>query len=104
MKIVHQNGYTQEELAAFRPPILRNVLHAAQNIISACLRLNLSPLSSSNRVLADMIMEYRLEDENGDSVLNSEIAEAIHVLMQDETILGIMRDHSEQVNLGNNAP
>ena len=100
MKFAHRGGYTQEELAAFRPLILRNVLHAAQNII----RLNLSPLSSSDRVLADMIIEYRLEDENGDSVLNSEIAEAIHALMQDETILGIMRDHSEQVNLGNNAP
>lgn len=101
MKIIHQNGYTDEELATFRPVVYKNVVESAQNIINAMRKLNLHCVHHSNRALVDKIIDYQLE--NSDFVLSQEIAEAIHQLCQDPIVPKIMNEHSSEFYLMDSA-
>lgn len=51
MKIIHQNGYTRDELLAFRPLIWKNLLESARDVVQALGKFNLEPISSSNKVM-----------------------------------------------------
>lgn len=101
MKIIHQNGYTPDELASFRPVIYKNVLESAQAIVKAIRKLDLTPVQSTNRVLAQKIKEYKLDTT--DFVLSPEIAEAIHVLVQDPVVPKVMNEHSSDFYLMDSA-
>jgi len=50
MKIIHQNGYTTEELLAFRPLIWKNLLESAHAVIGALEKFSLECKVQSNRV------------------------------------------------------
>lgn len=41
MKIIHQNGYTEEELLAYKKEIFRNIIEGMQQMINAMQRLNI---------------------------------------------------------------
>jgi guanine nucleotide-binding protein G(i) subunit alpha len=61
MKIIHQNGYTDEELLSFRPTIFRNLIDSAQDIVLAMRKLGVDPALPENRQNAEKIMEYRVD-------------------------------------------
>jgi len=50
MKIIHQNGYTSEELMPFRLTVLKNLLDSAQALVLALRKFTLEPELSENRV------------------------------------------------------
>lgn len=50
MKIIHQNGYTTEELMTFRTTIYRNLLESAKNIINAMKKYGEDCEKPANRV------------------------------------------------------
>ena len=50
MKIIHQNGYTREELLAFRPLIWKNLLESARDVVLALAKFNLEPITPVNKV------------------------------------------------------
>ena len=50
MKIIHQNGYTKEELMAYRTTIYRNLLESAQNILAAMVKIGIDCQNPTNRV------------------------------------------------------
>jgi guanine nucleotide-binding protein G(i) subunit alpha len=50
MKIIHQNGYSREELLAFRPLIWKNLLESGRDVVQALAKFDLQPLSPSNKV------------------------------------------------------
>ena len=50
MKIIHQNGYTDDELLAFRPLIWKNLLESARDVVQALGKFNLEPISPANKV------------------------------------------------------
>lgn len=101
MKIIHQNGYTSEELSTFRPVVYKNVLESAQAIVRAMRKLDLRPVQPPNQVLADKIRKYTLD--SSDPVLSPEIAEAIHVLVQDSVVTKILNEHSSDFYLMDSA-
>ncbi len=101
MKIIHQNGYTSEELSTFRPVVYKNVLESAQAIVRAMRKLDLRPLHTPNQVLADKIRKYTLDPS--DPVLLPEIAEAIHVLVQDPVVPKTLIEHSSDFYLMDSA-
>lgn len=35
MKIIHQNGYTTEELFSWRPTVYKNVIHSIKTLVTA---------------------------------------------------------------------
>jgi guanine nucleotide-binding protein G(i) subunit alpha len=50
MKIIHQNGYTPEELLKFKYAIYTNLVESAQNVVKALTKTGLNPLEPQNRV------------------------------------------------------
>ena len=50
MKIIHQNGYTSEELMMYRLTVLKNLLDSAQALVLALRKFTLEPELSENRV------------------------------------------------------
>lgn len=65
MKIIHQNGYSNEELLTFRPTIFRNLIDSAQDIVLAMRKLGVDPALPENRQNAEKIMEYRVDTALG---------------------------------------
>ena len=61
MKIIHQNGYTREELASYRLTVYRNLLESAQAIVLAMRKLAIDPVLPANRAHADMILAYKVD-------------------------------------------
>lgn len=50
MKIIHQNGFTTEELMTFRPIIYRNTIDSAQAIVIQMRNMNVECETPANRV------------------------------------------------------
>lgn len=50
MKIIHQNGYTVEELAMYRLTIYKNLVDCAKSLVNAFRRFDAMPESQANRV------------------------------------------------------
>jgi guanine nucleotide-binding protein subunit alpha len=118
MKIIHQNGFTKNELMTFRPTIYRNTLDSAQAIVLQMRNMNVECVTPANRVrffltfsptsihrfpqtLAERIVEYRVES-TPDFVFSADIAQAIHELWQDPIIPKVM-DCSSQFYLMDSA-
>ncbi|KAH0825816.1 heterotrimeric G protein alpha subunit [Lanmaoa asiatica] len=101
MKIIHQNGFTDEERMTYRPTIYRNTLDSAQAIVLAMRKIGFDCIDPSNRVNADRIFDYRI-DPSPSFVFSSEIAEAIHQLWKDPIIPKLM-DHASEFYLMDSA-
>lgn len=50
MKIIHQNGYTPEELMLYRLTVIKNLVDSAQAIVLALRKFKLEPEVPDNRV------------------------------------------------------
>lgn len=120
MKIIHQNGFTNEELMSFRPTIYRNTLDSAQAIVLAMRKINVDCVNPLNRVRqtihhlfydilmmcrlkenVDMILDYRV-DSSPNFTFSPEIAKAIYELWQDPIIPTVL-DHSNEFYIMDNA-
>ncbi|KAL8286177.1 hypothetical protein RQP46_004665 [Phenoliferia psychrophenolica] len=64
MKIIHQNGYSRDELLLFRLTIYKNVIDSAQALVLAIRKFKLEPTESVNRAYAEKILEYRLDADS----------------------------------------
>ena len=69
MKIIHQNGYTREELSTYKLTVYRNLLESAQAIVFAMRKIGVDPVLPANRVHADTIVDYKVEAAEGWSLL-----------------------------------
>ncbi|KAG1788681.1 heterotrimeric G protein alpha subunit [Suillus plorans] len=101
MKIIHQNGFTPDELMVFRPTIYRNTLDSAQAIVLQMRNMNVECVLPANRTFAERIVEYRVEN-TPEFVFSADIAQAIHELWQDPIISKVM-DCSSQFYLMDSA-
>ena len=50
MKIIHQNGFTREELASWKLVVYRNLVDSAQGIVRAMQRFRIAPVDQANEV------------------------------------------------------
>lgn len=92
MKIIHQNGYSKEELLQFKPVVHKNVLDSAQALVMAMRKLGVDPEDPTNRTHADRILEYKMEPEG---VTNPDIFNAVEALWHDPIIPVVMDRSSE---------
>ncbi|KAF8874493.1 guanine nucleotide binding protein, alpha subunit [Infundibulicybe gibba] len=89
MKILYGRGFSDAELASFRPIIYSNVLHSAQSVVSYMRKTDL-----------ECILNYTLEPSD-DPHFPPEIADAIHQLWKDPVIPKVM--HSNKFYLMDSA-
>ncbi|KZT27185.1 guanine nucleotide binding protein, alpha subunit [Neolentinus lepideus HHB14362 ss-1] len=101
MKIIHQNGFSKDELASFRPIIYKNLLDSAQAIVLAMRKLGVDCAEPVNRQNADRIINYSVESSPS-FVFSDEVAQAIHELWKDPVIPKIM-DHGSEFYLMDSA-
>ncbi|KAI0070383.1 G-protein alpha subunit [Panus rudis PR-1116 ss-1] len=101
MKIIHQNGFTREELMTYRLTIYRNLLESAKHILLAMRKIGVDCVNPSNRANADRILDYEV-DGTPTYTFSEEMASAIHQLWQDPIIPTIM-DHSSEFYLMDSA-
>src|SRR5882757_4065087 len=110
MKIIHQNGFTKDELMTFRPTIYRNTIDSAQAIVLQMRNMNVECITPANRVrylpnialsiqpfpqaFAEHIVEYRVEN-SPNFIFSADIAKAIHEMWQDPIIPKVMDCSSE---------
>ncbi|KAL0569819.1 Guanine nucleotide-binding protein alpha-2 subunit [Marasmius crinis-equi] len=102
MRIIHKDGFPDNERATYKPIVYRNVLDSAQALIVMMRKLNIDCETYSNRPLADKIADYKL-DESTAFVLSPEIAEAIHQFWQDPAVTKIIDEHGSDFYLMDSA-
>ncbi|KDQ56210.1 hypothetical protein JAAARDRAFT_132809 [Jaapia argillacea MUCL 33604] len=94
MKIIHQGGFSKDELMAFRPIIYKNMLDSAQAIVLAMRKFEVDCVVPGNRPNADRILDYTTEPTIN-FIFSSEISDAIHQLWKDPIIPKVMDRRSE---------
>ncbi|KAL4809366.1 guanine nucleotide binding protein, alpha subunit [Aspergillus unguis] len=82
MKIIHQNGYTVEELALYRLTVYKNLLECAKALIGAYHQFNLEPASQKVRDYIDFLADYNI-DPDPNIPLDSTVGTAITYIWND---------------------
>ncbi|GAB1201849.1 G protein alpha subunit [Aspergillus pseudonomiae] len=63
MKIIHQNGYTVEELALYRLTVCKNLLDCAKSLVGAYHQFSLEPSSQKVRDYVQYISDYNIDPD-----------------------------------------
>jgi guanine nucleotide-binding protein subunit alpha len=102
MKIIHQNGFTRDELMEYRTTVYNNLLESAQAVVLAMRRFGLDDAALvANRSNYEKILEYRVESSVG-FVFSQKLATAIFRLWQDPVIARLL-DHTSEFYLMDSA-
>ncbi|KAF9520548.1 hypothetical protein BS47DRAFT_1357368 [Hydnum rufescens UP504] len=105
MKIIHQNGYNQDELLLYRSVVNKNLVDSAQAIVNAMRKLGVDPELGANRALlrfytsniqayAQQILDFQYTSDPG-VTLPLSLAEAVESVWQDPIIATVMNHASE---------
>lgn len=102
MKIIHQNGYSIDELAQYRLTVYKNVLDCAKALIAAMRQFRIEPLNPLNTAYCDFLLDYAL-DPDPDSPLELRVGQAVASVWHDPAIARVM-EHSNEFYLMDSAP
>ena len=102
MKIIHQNGYTSEELALYKHTVYKNLIDCAKALISAMQQFNIDPEKPGNKELAVFLVDYSL-DPNPGALIDPKVAEAVSSIWTDPVMPKVF-DHSTEFYLMDSAP
>jgi guanine nucleotide-binding protein subunit alpha len=98
MKILHQNGYTKEELFNWRVTVYRNLIQSAQAIVNALNQFEYQLQSEKIEYEAQRIINYRLE-ENIDPLF----IDAVISIWHDPAVTLLLDNKSAEFYLMDNA-
>lgn len=97
MKIIHQNGYTKDELIGFKSTIFNNIVDSMKNLVDAIRMLRLEFSESRNSVFAsrflDLVENRRINTD--EPRLPPEITEMIESLWKDSVVEKALERSSE---------
>lgn len=102
MKIIHQSGFTPDELASYRPIIYKNVVDSAQSLINAMKLLKVECLDPANKQHAEEILDFRI-DPALTYALTDGLPQKIFDLWRDPVIPRLMDAHSSEFYLMDSA-
>ncbi|KAF8929027.1 Guanine nucleotide-binding protein alpha-2 subunit [Dissophora ornata] len=94
MKVIHQGGYSTEELATYKLTVYKNLIDSAQALVLAMEKLRLEPTLPDNKANADYILNYRVEAD-AYFTLSADIVNAIDSLYRDPNTATCMERSSE---------
>ncbi|KAF0408695.1 G protein alpha subunit [Gigaspora margarita] len=103
MKIIHQNGYSKEELLHYRTVVYKNLVESAQTVVNAIRKFRLEPKKTMNRVYFDTILEYCVGSDPTFQ-LSQEIVEAIDSVWNDPITRELLENNQYQFYLMDSAP
>lgn len=102
MKIIHQNGYTVDELAQYRHTIYKNLIDCAKALIGAMLQFEIEPENPANREYCDFVVDFTVDPDPHES-LDPKIGQAIGSVWRDPCISKVF-DHQNEFYLMDSAP
>ncbi|KAG2415250.1 guanine nucleotide-binding protein alpha-3 subunit [Aspergillus terreus] len=102
MKIIHQNGYTVEELAMYRLTVYKNLLDCAKSLIKAYDQFGLVPTSQKVRDYMDFLNDYNLEPDPN-VPLDPVVGDAIMFIWKDPCTATVL-EHQNEFYLMDSAP
>ncbi|KIW73629.1 guanine nucleotide-binding protein alpha-3 subunit [Phialophora macrospora] len=94
MKIIHQNGYTQEERALYRLTIYKNLIDCMKALIGAMQQFEIEPEDQTVKDYVDYIMEFNV-DPDPDTTLDPKVADAVEAIWKDAAAIKTMERQSE---------
>ncbi|KAI8066846.1 heterotrimeric G-protein alpha subunit, GPA3-like protein [Gongronella butleri] len=100
MKIIHQNGYTKDELFTWRITVYKNVLESAQNLIAALRRFEIPFQDAANEEYANWLMDYSIRD----GPLEPSFVEAIEHLWKEDAVHRLLDGEVDGFYLMDSAP
>lgn len=102
MKIIHQNGYTVDELALYRLTIYKNLVDCARALIQAMRQFDIEPTNPQNEEYGDYLLEYRV-DADPHKPLDPAVGTAVVSIWKDPSI-GQVMEHQSEFYLMDSAP
>jgi guanine nucleotide-binding protein G(i) subunit alpha len=102
MKIIHQNGYTRDELALYRLTIYKNLVDCAKALITAMQQFDIEPGTQENKANANWLLEYSVDPDPHMS-LDSKVGAAVSSIWKDPCI-GLVMEHQSEFYLMDSAP
>lgn len=94
MKIIHQNGYTVDELALYRMTVYKNLLDCAKAVIEAMQNFGIQPKNPANAKFCSYLMEYQI-DPDPHTPLSTKVGIAVTSLWADPCIELLMERQCE---------
>ncbi|KAI9684365.1 MAG: Guanine nucleotide-binding protein alpha-2 subunit [Trizodia sp. TS-e1964] len=94
MKIIHQNGYTKDELALYRLTIYKNLVDCTKALISAMRQFDIESNNPRTRNLCDYILDYEV-DPDPHTPLDSKVGDSVTIIWKDATIATVLEHQSE---------
>lgn len=102
MKIIHQNGYTPDELALYRLTIYKNLVDCMKAVTGAMEQFDIIPADDRTKELVNYITEYNV-DPDPHTPLDPQAAEAVEVIWHHDVIAQVM-EHQSEFYLMDSAP
>ena len=102
MKIIHQNGYTVDELALYRLTIYKNVIDCAKALIGAMRQFDIDPTDPANEEEAEYLLSYQV-DPDPHRPLDLRVGTAVVSIWKDASIASVM-EHQSEFYLMDSAP
>lgn len=102
MKIIHQNGYTVEELALYRLTVYKNLMECVRSLIGAYEQFDLEPSSARVQEFIEYLNNYTI-DADPNTPLDSKVGDAISYLWNDPCTSTAL-EHQNEFYLMDSAP
>ena len=102
MKIIHQNGYTVDELALYRLTIYKNMVDCAKALIGAMRQFQIEPANPQNHEFCEYLMGYQV-DADPQKSLDARVGAAVVSFWKDASISQVM-EHQSEFYLMDSAP
>ncbi|KAJ8662276.1 hypothetical protein O0I10_001969 [Lichtheimia ornata] len=103
MKIINQNGYTQQELFSWRVIVYRNIVESAQALVQAIADFGMTLENADNEEHARRILGYQVPGDPKFE-LDDEIVDAIDNFWKDKTVAECVEERRHEFYLMDSAP
>lgn len=94
MKIIHQSGYSRDELEMYRLTIYKNVVDCAKALIAAMRQFEIEPEQTQNKEHCDYLMGYNV-DPDPNSALDQKVGYAITSIWTDPSTAKVLERQNE---------
>ncbi|PQE31295.1 guanine nucleotide-binding alpha-3 subunit protein [Rutstroemia sp. NJR-2017a WRK4] len=94
MKIIHQNGYTVDELALYRLTIYKNLIDCAKALVGAMRQMDIEPSNPANKEYGSFLLEYQV-DPDPHTPLNPRVGLAVASVWRDSSVERVLARQSE---------
>lgn len=94
MKIIHLQGYSNEELFLYRSTVFKNLVECAKAVITAMQQFDIEPQLEENKAHSIFLMEY--QPESGPAAhIDPEVGVAVQSLWNDPSKAQLMEHQTE---------